>query len=40
MNRWDRLDHIISRIEKILIVFLLSVMMMMAFSLQCGCCQK
>jgi TRAP-type C4-dicarboxylate transport system permease small subunit len=32
MNRWDRLDHIISRIEKILIVFLLSVMMMMAFS--------
>lgn len=32
MNRWDRLDDIISRIEKILIVFLLSLMMTMAFS--------
>ena len=32
MKRWERLDDIISRIEKILIVFLLSLMMMMAFS--------
>ena len=32
MKRWDRLDDIISRIEKVLIVFLLSLMMITAFS--------
>ncbi len=32
MNRWDRLDDIISRVEKILIVFLLSLMIAVAFS--------
>jgi TRAP-type C4-dicarboxylate transport system permease small subunit len=31
MKRWDRLDDIISRVEKILIVFLLSLMILVAF---------
>jgi TRAP-type C4-dicarboxylate transport system permease small subunit len=31
MNHWDRLDNIISRIENILIVFMLSLMIIMAF---------
>jgi TRAP-type C4-dicarboxylate transport system permease small subunit len=31
MKRWDRLDNIISRVENVLIVFLLSLMILMAF---------
>ncbi len=31
MNRWARLDEIISRVEKILVVFMLSLMMLLAF---------
>lgn len=31
MKQWDRLDNIISRVENILIVFMLSLMMIMAF---------
>ena len=32
MKHWDRLDHIISQVENILLVFLLSLMMIMAFT--------